>query len=309
MAVPLLAVVHVNVNCSDLERSLHFYRDVLGLAPMSHTHPEPQDGRGFGLEGRVQWDAHLLHDARGLEGPAIDLLEWKQPLPAGRPYAAANHLGLIRLCLGHPDLDALHRRLLAEGVPCLSAPQEIPLDAEQERSARLFCCLDPDGTTLQFLERRGEPRLLHLYANCSDLQRSSDWYRRVLGLACVGRSSPGPVAALGFGLKGLAEWRAERLAIPGRGEHFAIDLLEWRTPPPIGRPYRTANHLGLFRMAFLVEDLRTCRAELGRLGVACGEPVELDMGPELPIDGLWALFLRDPDGSCLELIQRPRVRT
>jgi hypothetical protein len=31
------------------------------------------------------------------------------------------------------------------------------------------------------------------------------------------------------------------------------------------------------------------------------------MGPEIPIDGLWALFFRDPDGSCLELIESPRV--
>jgi glyoxylase I family protein len=308
MALPLLGVVHVNANCSDLTRSLPFYRDVLGLVPMAHTKPQPQDGRAFGLAGAAAWDARLLHDARGLEGPAVDLLEWRQPAPTGRPYAAANHLGIFRLCLGHPDLAGLHRRLLAEGIPCLSAPQEVSVDPERGVSARFFCCLDPDGTTIEFLELPGDPRLLHVNVNCSDLERSSAWYRRVLGLEVVGRSNPGPVAAPGLGLKGRVAWRAEFLAIPGRSDHFVIDLLEWRTPRPIGRPYPAANHLGLYRIAFLVEDLRACHAELRRLGVACGEPCRLDMGPDVPVDGLWALFMADPDGSCLELIQRPELR-
>jgi hypothetical protein len=31
------------------------------------------------------------------------------------------------------------------------------------------------------------------------------------------------------------------------------------------------------------------------------------MGPEIPIEGLYAVFFRDPDGTCLELIERPRI--
>ena len=84
MAISIERVMHVNVNCSDLERSLAFYRDVVGLVPASHTHPVPQDGAGFGMSGQVQWDAHIMQDERGFAGPAVDLLEWKQPGPVGR---------------------------------------------------------------------------------------------------------------------------------------------------------------------------------------------------------------------------------
>jgi hypothetical protein len=31
------------------------------------------------------------------------------------------------------------------------------------------------------------------------------------------------------------------------------------------------------------------------------------MGPDLPIAGVWALFFRDPDGTCLELIESPKL--
>jgi len=308
MALPLLSVVHVNVNCSDLARSLRFYRDTVGLAPLSHTSPLPQDGAGFGLPGQVRWDAWLLHDARGLAGPAVDLLEWKQPLPSGRPYAEANHLGMFRLCLTAPDVAALHARLVAAGVPCLAPPVSVPIDPAAGLSVRFFCSRDPDGTAIEFIEAPGPVRLLHVNVNCSDLATSAAWYRRVLGLAPIGRSCPGPVEGTGFALPGKVEWSAEFLAIPGQENPFVIDLLEWKQPRPIGRPHASANHLGLFRLAFLVDDARACHAELAREGVETSPPVWLEMGPEVPIDGLWAVFFRDPDGTCLELIERPVLR-
>jgi hypothetical protein len=60
-------------------------------------------------------------------------------------------------------------------------------------------------------------------------------------------------------------------------------------------------------MAFMVENAHACYDELRSCGVECRPPVWLDMGPEVPIDGLWALFFPDPDGACLELIQTPTL--
>jgi len=311
MAIPVLGVVHVNVNCSDLARSLRFYRDVVGLTPLAHTNPPPQDGAGFELPGRVQWDAYLLHDARGLLGPAVDLLEWKQPLPVGKTAAEPNQLGLFRLCLSVPDVDAAYAKLLEAGVPCLSAPVAAPIDPAAGLTVRFFCARDPDGTAIEFLQAPGaapELRLLHVNVNCSDLARSADWYQRVLGLSALGRSSPGLVDGAGFGWDGPCEWQAEFLAAPGVADPFVIDLLEWQTPRPVGAPARAANQLGLFRLAFLVEDAKACYAELRRHDVETSPPVWLEMGPEIPIAGLWAVFFRDPDGTCLELIQRPELR-
>jgi len=308
MPIPLLSVMHVNVNCSDLERSLGFYREQLGLTALTHTNPVPQRGEGFGFEGEVQWDAHLLHDARGFAGPAVDLLEWKKPRPTGRPHGEANELGMFRLCFTHPDLDALHAKLGAAGVACRSEPTRVPIAPAVDLSVRFFCASDPDGTTAEFIEMPGPARMLHVNINCSDLARSSAWYQDVLGLERVGHSNPGLVPGAAFGLEGEVAWRADFLALPGRAEAFVIDLLEWERPRPKGAPYREANHLGLYRLAFLVEDAHACHDALVADGVDCGPAVWLDMGPEVPIDGVWAVFFRDPDGTCLELIQQPDIQ-
>lgn len=307
MSLSLLSVMHVNVNCSDLERSLRFYRDRVGLVPQSHTNPLPQEGAGFGMPGKVVWDAHLLHDDRGYAGPAVDLLEWKSPAPIGQPPAVLHQLGFVRLCLTHADLDALHAELMGAGIPCLSEPVTVPVLADQ--AVRFFCCKDPDGTTVEFVERPGPVRLSHININCRDLEHSSQWYQRVLGvLPIAGRAQPPPASGVGFGFEGSCRYRADFLAVAGDASSLILDLLEWQDPKPVGQPAQEANHLGLFRMAFMVEDAAASCRELDRLGVENSGPCWLEMGPEIPIDGLNAVFFRDPDGTCLELIETPRIR-
>jgi hypothetical protein len=60
-------------------------------------------------------------------------------------------------------------------------------------------------------------------------------------------------------------------------------------------------------MAFMVADIQLAYDEIKTQGVECRPPVFLDMGPEIPIDGVWALFFPDPDGTCMELIETPTL--
>jgi hypothetical protein len=58
-------------------------------------------------------------------------------------------------------------------------------------------------------------------------------------------------------------------------------------------------------MALGTDDIDADVAALRGLGVAClSDPVELAMGPGLPL--LRFVLFPDPDGTMLELIERPR---
>jgi catechol 2,3-dioxygenase-like lactoylglutathione lyase family enzyme len=316
VAIPIQSVMHVNVNCSDLERSLAFYRDIVGLTPAAHTNPLPQKGfpMGAGAEeeplanaaGPVQWDAWMLQDVRGFAGPSVDLLRWQIPSPVGHPYTDPSHLGFARLGVLVPDIESAHRKASEAGYRCLSPPGQVPVDPDRE--ARLFVVLDPDGIRIELIEQAAmtSPQLMFVDVNCSDHARSLEWYERVLGLEVRGRWGPGSVRGDVNGIEGDVEWEVAYLFPPGQ-EAFAIDLVQWHRPAPIGRPYANANHLGLYRMAFMVEDIRSCHDELLRQGVECPAPIWLDMGPDIPIDGLFALFFPDPDGTCIELIESPKL--
>jgi catechol 2,3-dioxygenase-like lactoylglutathione lyase family enzyme len=300
MALELATVAHVNVNCAQLARSLAFYRDALGFAPLSHTNPLAQDGAGFGLRGRVQWDAWILHDDRGQAVQGIDLLEWKQPPPTGRP-ALAHEIGFSRLLLDVRDVRALHARLAAAGAPPLTPCHALG----GERFG--FLARDPDGALLEIVESANAgagPRTTGVVVNVASLEASAAWYERALGLRA---SEPEKHEADGaaYGLAGAARWREATLMA---SDAFAIRLAEWEEPRAARGPARPANALGLYRMALLVGDARRACAQLDELGLAHSGAVWLDMGPEVPIDGLHAGFFPDPDGACLEWIERPRVR-
>jgi catechol 2,3-dioxygenase-like lactoylglutathione lyase family enzyme len=297
MTIAASRIYHVNVNCSDLERSLAFYRDVIGLTPVTRTAPEtPQPGGAFGLD-QVQWDAWILQGANGTAGVVLDLLQWLVPGSVGQPATDATATGFNRLCIATPDLDAMHARLTAAGADCWTAPDE--LDLGDGTTARLFVCSDPDGTQIEFVEG-SSTRLSHVAVNCADYDASLTYYQDVMGLRAVRQMTLPRQSGAKFRLDGSVELRASLLRDPASG--FMVELIGWADPAPRVAPARVANQLGIFRMAWLTTDIHADYATLGELGVSCySPPAGLTMGPGLP--HLEALFWGDPDGACLELIE------
>jgi catechol 2,3-dioxygenase-like lactoylglutathione lyase family enzyme len=202
-----------------------------------------------------------------------------------------------------PDVDAVYRRVVAAGHRV-----ENDLSGEGVVSARPFVCRDPDGVAIEFREDRAltAPLLHHVNVNCSGLGRSLDWYERVIGLEARAPSPKETFRADAYGLSADADLDG-RMLWPPEQDAFAIELIEWKSPKPTGTSPACANQLGLYRMAFMVADIQLAYDEIKTQGVECRPPVFLDMGPEIPIDGVWALFFPDPDGTCMELIETPTL--
>jgi catechol 2,3-dioxygenase-like lactoylglutathione lyase family enzyme len=301
MPIGVSRVFHLNVNCSDLGRSLAFYRDALGLRAGAHTVSPAQPGAAFGLDV-AQWDAWILSDDRGFDGVVVDLLEWLQPKPVGTP-PLPNQLGFARLGFTTADLDATHARLRAGGATRLTDPHEVTMEGAP--TMRTFVAADPDGTAIEFVSGDAE-RFSFVAINCADLDRSVEFYSGVLGFNPRVRFAPGPRDETGLGLGTDAEWEMAYLDDPRGNGSFAVDLVQWKHPAPTGTPSDQANRLGPFRMALMTDDIDRDHDDLRARGVECiTAPAELDMGPGLP--RLRALLFPDPDGTMLELIETPQV--
>ncbi len=289
-------IYHANVNCSNLESSLAFYRDLLGLGQWSHTAPgTDQDGEAFGLP-RARWDAFILGTPGAPRGapPVVDLLEWKVPRPVGRPYASANQLGFASLVLSRADLTTQREALTRSDARGITA--EGDLDG---RGGTAFSCLDPDGTRLVLVSGDAD-RFAGLVVSCSDLERSLPFYVDVLGLEVS--DPPAPGAASGNGVHGMTEGAARIECTLTDGQGFAVRLVQWQQPPAEGTPYSQAHHLGIFRVAMLTGDIGADYAALRASGVRCwSPPMALDMGPGIP--DLRAILFADPDGATWELIE------
>ncbi|MEW6270304.1 MAG: VOC family protein, partial [Thermodesulfobacteriota bacterium] len=217
-------------------------------------------------------------------------------------------LGIHRLGYAVPSLEAALARLRLAGAAVFPAAEVVRAGT----SRRFACALDPDGSAVELVEEPGCAHAVEARCAvvvCSDLERAVGWYADVLGLEVRAREDGTAAPGAAFGLPGDAAWDAAVLELPGRREHYALRLERWRRPAALARTPPVANQLGAFRIALLVDDVHAWHAELERRRVRCaGPPVWLDMGPEIPIDGLWALLFFDPDGTCVELIQTPELR-
>jgi catechol 2,3-dioxygenase-like lactoylglutathione lyase family enzyme len=151
--MPVLRLSHIGICVSDLDRSVRFYRDLLGFQRLS----ELEIG-GEATSTLLQIDDVDLH-AVYLErdGTRIELLYYKRPGASGdgspRPM---NQLGLTHLSLRVDHFADLLERLQSAGVRVLEKSRiEIPAF----EAAAVFV-IDPDGTLIELVQAPGDPSAL-----------------------------------------------------------------------------------------------------------------------------------------------------
>jgi diaminopimelate decarboxylase len=138
---------HVAVTSGDLDRSLAFYCDLLGLTLRGRG--EAQGGSEFAATGipdaSVRWaDLELPH------GQVVELIEFLSP--KGSPVRSRpNDPGATHLSLRVADVDATHARLREARVSVRGEPVEIA-DPGPWQGARCFYATDPDGVTVELIQ-------------------------------------------------------------------------------------------------------------------------------------------------------------
>ncbi len=144
---------------------------------------------------------------------------------------------------------------------------------------------------------------LHFAISCADADRSIAFYRDNLGMELVAdRVVPG--GGYVEAVTGVAGARVRIVHLQGYG--FNLELLEYEEPRGDTRA-REPNHAGSAHMAFVVDDCDAVCAELAAKGVpvrsAEGRPQTVTGGPN---DGGKCVYLEDPDGNPVELVQLVR---
>lgn len=146
----IVGLVHININCSDFDRSLRFYellgfRHVIDVPPTNTVEVAAAVGMPpYRLKGALL----VLKTATG--SLMLDLLEWQEPTDPSPPYEHLYHLGIARIALASNDLDRDMARLQAQGVEFLSEPASVSI--EGQATTRFVCFKDPDGTVLELVE-------------------------------------------------------------------------------------------------------------------------------------------------------------
>ena len=152
----ITGLVHVNVNCSNFDRSRTFY-EMLGFEHLMDVPPTntAEVAAAVGMPP-YQVKGALLILRTGPQPFVLDLLEWQKPTDSEAPYPYLYHLGIARIALSTDDLTGDMARLQSEGVEFLSAPASVTLD--NQPTTTFVCFKDPDGTILELVQMENVER-------------------------------------------------------------------------------------------------------------------------------------------------------
>jgi len=150
--MPLKSIFHVNVNCSDFERSKSFYENlgfttVMDLPDLATADLEV----GLALPELAGRAAIMMLDPDDPRQARLDLIEWTNPDDNDPPYPHLAHLGINRIAIWTVDLEGEYERLRADGVEFLSEPRIL------QGHTRFVCLKDPDGTIIELIEFLATP--------------------------------------------------------------------------------------------------------------------------------------------------------
>jgi catechol 2,3-dioxygenase-like lactoylglutathione lyase family enzyme len=143
-------LTHVGICVSDLDRSLRFYRDVLGCKEVGRLELEGETVAT--LNGMPEVKVRAIYLER--DGWRLELIDYPVPGVVGpnapRPM---NQLGLTHLSFRVADLDAICAQLRAAGGGVLP---ETYLGSP-DSPTRVIMAHDPDGIRLELIQGPGDP--------------------------------------------------------------------------------------------------------------------------------------------------------
>jgi catechol 2,3-dioxygenase-like lactoylglutathione lyase family enzyme len=153
----MLGIWHFSFTVSDMERSVAFYRDVLGFDLVHRQEQANEYTRR--LVGYA--DAHLKiaqfavpGQPRGRSTHDLELVEYVAPRGTRGDIGICNP-GAAHLAIAVDDIDDRYRRLVAAGVHFFSSPNPITAGVNEGG----FTCYfhDPDQIVLEMVQAPGAP--------------------------------------------------------------------------------------------------------------------------------------------------------
>ena len=146
MPFSILAADHTGITVSNLERSLAFWRDVLGFELSHRAHQKDELAEQVtGVRG-----AEILIAVVKAPGHKIELLEYRAPADRKQVELRPCDVGSVHVALTVDNLDAVLEAVAASGWKAAGTPQTLTIGPNAGK--RVIYVRDPDGTTIEFMQ-------------------------------------------------------------------------------------------------------------------------------------------------------------
>ena len=143
----IISADHTGITVSNLERSLPFWRDVLGFEFSHSAHQTGEMAKEItGVEG-AEINLAVL---KAPGGHKIELLEYLAPPDRKRANLRPCDVGSVHIALLVDELEAILEKIAASGWTAAGGPQV--LKTGPNAGKRVVYVRDPDGTTIELMQ-------------------------------------------------------------------------------------------------------------------------------------------------------------
>ena len=143
------ALHHTGYTVSDLDRSVAFYRDLMGLEVLAQQ--EKQGGYLAAIVGYPDAHVRMAHLRAPASGHVLELFEYIAPKGETPERIEPRDVGAAHLCFLVDDLDAVYRRLVDAGVETFVSPPVL-VDTGVNTGGYGIYLRDPDGIVLEIFQ-------------------------------------------------------------------------------------------------------------------------------------------------------------
>jgi catechol 2,3-dioxygenase-like lactoylglutathione lyase family enzyme len=146
-------VHHTNISVTDLDRSIAFYRDVLGYrVNMRAPVDRPEFQRYMRVGPETTGEMAMLHTGDNPTAGMIELLQWSPPVDHPTPPKRAGDPGpcMIVVEVREETLEDVRERLSAFGVEPWSDIIDIAMEGYPPFRGMII--EDPDGTLIELIQ-------------------------------------------------------------------------------------------------------------------------------------------------------------
>ena len=151
-------IMHVGITVSDMEQSIAFYRDILGLEFKGELIMEGKETDLLFARKNCKARVAYLNGSDQISAPPVELIQFLNE-PAKNDASDLFKTSISEICFKVCDIEAVYRHLLANNVECLSAPQTFDFTEYGFGKSKALYFKDPDGIILEIMEQIAKARM------------------------------------------------------------------------------------------------------------------------------------------------------
>ena len=147
----LKEIMHVGITVINIENSIKFYRDILGLTLKGQAIMEGKETDALFAMNNCKVKIAYLNGSDNIMSPPIELLEFVNNKTI-KDKPQLNKISISEICFRVDNIEKVYKHLIDNNVECLSEPQEFDFTAYGFSKSKALYFKDPDGIILELME-------------------------------------------------------------------------------------------------------------------------------------------------------------